>query len=57
MDVAEVLDRGRRFDLVAVRAELEAVTIDGVRELAETILRPDRMAAALCGPEGTELPG
>jgi predicted Zn-dependent peptidase len=57
MDVAEVLDRGRRFDLGRVREELEAVTIEGVRELAETILRPDRMAAALCGPEGAELPG
>ncbi len=57
MDVAEVLDRGRRFDLATVRAEIEAVTIDDVRALAETILRPDRMAAALCGPEGCELPG
>ena len=57
MDVAEVLDRGRRFDLDTVRAELDAVTIDHVRELAESILRPDRMAAALCGPEGTTLPG
>jgi len=57
MDVAEVLDRGRRFDLEHLRAELDAVTIDGVRELAESVLRPDRMAAALCGPEGTELPG
>jgi len=57
MDVAEVLDRGRRFDLAAVRAELEAVTIDDVRELAESILHPDRMAAALCGPEGAGLPG
>ena len=57
MDVGEVLDRGRRFDLDHVRAELDAVTIDGVRELAENILVPDRMAAALCGPEGCELPG
>ena len=57
MDAAEVLDRGRRFDLEHVRAELDSVTIDGVRELAESILVPDRMAAALCGPEGCELPG
>jgi predicted Zn-dependent peptidase len=57
MDVAEVLDRGRRFDLATVRAELEAVTVDDVRDLAAAILRPDRMAAALCGPEGAELPG
>lgn len=57
MDVSEILDRGRRFDLETVRAELEAVTIESVRELAESILAPDRMAAALCGPEGCELPG
>lgn len=56
LDVAEVLERGRRFDLGTVRAELEAVTLDDVRSLAESILRPDRMAAALCGPKGTELP-
>jgi len=57
MDVAEVLDRGRRFDLGAVREELEAVTYEGVRSLAGTIMCPDRMAAALCGPKGAELPG
>lgn len=57
MDVSEVLDRGRRFDLSTVRSELEAVTIEDVRVLAEDILRPDHMAAALCGPDGTELPG
>jgi predicted Zn-dependent peptidase len=57
MDVAEMVDRGRRFDLATVRSELESVTVDEVRELAVSILRPDRMAAALCGPEGTELPG
>jgi predicted Zn-dependent peptidase len=57
MDVAEILDRGRRFDLEEVRIELESVTLDEVRELAAAILRPDRMAAALCGPEGVELPG
>jgi len=57
MDVTEVLDHGRRFDLGAVRAELETVTIDDVRGLAESILRLDRMAAALCGPNGAELPG
>jgi len=57
MDVAEVLDRGRRFDAATVRTELENVTVDEVRALAAEILRPDRMAAALCGPEGVELPG
>ena len=57
MDVAEVLDRGRRFDLATITAELGAVTTDEVRDLARSILRPDHMAAAVCGPEGTELPG
>jgi predicted Zn-dependent peptidase len=57
MDVAEMMDRGRRFDLPTVRAELDSVTGDEVRSLARSILRPDRMAAALCGPEGVELPG
>lgn len=57
MDVSEVLDRGRRFELETVRGELEAVTLGDVRALADTVLRPDRMAAALCGPEGAELPG
>ena len=57
MDVAEVLDRGRRFDLATIRTELEAVTTDEVREFAQSILRPERMAAAVCGPKGTELPG
>jgi predicted Zn-dependent peptidase len=57
MDIAEVLDRGRRFDLAAVRAELESISIDEVRDLAGSILRTDRMAAALCGPKGVVLPG
>ena len=57
MDVAEVLDRGHRFDLDEARAELETVTLDEVRDLAGTILRPDRMAAAICGPDDVELPG
>jgi len=57
MDVSEVLERGRRFDLDTVRAELEDVTIDDVRELAGSILRPNQMAAARCGPKGSELPG
>jgi predicted Zn-dependent peptidase len=57
MDVSELLDRNRRFDLETVRRELEAVTVDEVRDLAARVLRPDRLAAALCGPDGVELPG
>jgi predicted Zn-dependent peptidase len=57
MDVAEVLDRGRRFDLATIKTELGSVTTDEVRDLAQSILRPEHMAAAVCGPEGTELPG
>jgi len=55
MDVAEVLERGRRFDLEVAAAEISNVTVAKVRALAETLLRPERMAAAVCGPEGLEI--
>jgi predicted Zn-dependent peptidase len=55
MDVAEVLDRGRRFDPEQAIHEMEAVSVDRVRRLAQDLLRPDRMAAAVCGPEGLEV--
>jgi predicted Zn-dependent peptidase len=54
LDVAEVLDRSRRFDPELVRQEISAVTIDGVRDLAARLLRPERMAVAICGPQGLE---
>jgi len=52
MDVAETLDLGRRFDLEVTAAEVEAVTAGAVRELARRMLKPDRMASAIGGPEG-----
>lgn len=52
LDVGEVLERGRRFDPVVACRELEAVTRDDVRRLAAAILRTDRRASAVCGPEG-----
>ena len=52
MDVAELLDRKRRFDPERARDEIFAVTTSQVRELAAELLRPDRMATAVCGPEG-----
>jgi predicted Zn-dependent peptidase len=52
LDVGEVLDRGRRFDASAARREFEKVTAEEVRRLAAEILRPERMASAICGPEG-----
>ena len=52
LDVGEVLDRGRRFDLEATRAELEAVTADTVADVAMQVLRLDRMASAVCSPAG-----
>ncbi len=52
MDVAELLERGRRFDPEATAAELEGVTTREVRDLARRLLRGDRMAMAVCGPEG-----
>jgi predicted Zn-dependent peptidase len=55
MDVAEVLERGRRFDLEVTEAEIGAVTVEEVRELAADLLRPERMAAAVCGPKDLSL--
>lgn len=52
LDVGELLERGRRFDPDTARGELRAVTPAQVRGLAAEILRPERMASAVCGPEG-----
>ncbi len=52
MDVAELLDRNRRFDPERTRDEILAVTTVQVRHAAAGLLRPERMAAAVCGPEG-----
>ena len=52
MDVAEVLDRGRRFDPARTLEAIHGVTTDQVRELAGELLRSERMAAAVCGPNG-----
>jgi predicted Zn-dependent peptidase len=52
MDVAETLERGRRFDPDLVAAEISTVTTAQVRELAARLLRPDNMASAIGGPEG-----
>jgi predicted Zn-dependent peptidase len=50
LEVAETLNRGRRFDRDAAVAELEAVTPDEVRAQARTTLRQDLVATAVCGP-------
>jgi predicted Zn-dependent peptidase len=55
LDVGEVLERGRRFDPEIARRELAAVTIDDVRKMAERVLRLDRMASAVSGPEGSAI--
>jgi predicted Zn-dependent peptidase len=52
LDVGDVLERGRRFDRDTTCRELAAVTVDQVRQLAAEIVRPERMASAVCGPEG-----
>ncbi len=51
LDVAELLEHGRRFDLELARQEIEQVSTDQVRELAHQLLRPETMAFAVCGPE------
>jgi predicted Zn-dependent peptidase len=55
MDVAERLERGRRFDPEVVAGEVSAVTAGDVRALADDLLRLDKMATAVCGPEGLEI--
>jgi|APFre7841882724_1041349.scaffolds.fasta_scaffold03711_5 predicted Zn-dependent peptidase len=55
MDVAEVLDRGRRFDTEVARNEIAAVTPKQVQRIAADMLRPERMATALCGPDGVSV--
>jgi predicted Zn-dependent peptidase len=55
MDVAELLERGRRFDPEVAADEISAVTVSQVRALADQLLQPERMAAAVCGPEGLEI--
>jgi predicted Zn-dependent peptidase len=52
MDVSEVLERGRRFDPEQTLELIRAVTPDRVRALAADLLRPDRSASAVCGPDG-----
>lgn len=50
LDVAEVLDRGRRFSVDQVVGEIQAITPDQVRSIAADVLRVERMASATCGP-------
>lgn len=51
LDVAEVLERGCRFDLDSVVNEIRSITPEQVREVARDILKPETMASAVCGPE------
>jgi predicted Zn-dependent peptidase len=55
LDVGEVLERGRRFDPERARTELKNVSLEDVRTIAEQVLRQDRMASAVCGPEGVAI--
>jgi predicted Zn-dependent peptidase len=54
----EFLSRGRRFDAARLIAELNAVSLARVRELARRLVRLDQIAGALCGPaDDIPLPG
>lgn len=53
LDVAEVLERGRRFNIDDIVNEIRSITPEQVREVAKTILKPEKMASAVCGPEGS----
>jgi predicted Zn-dependent peptidase len=48
----EFLARGRRFDAAELRREIEAVSLDRVKELAREVVRMDALAGAVCGPRG-----
>jgi predicted Zn-dependent peptidase len=52
MDVSEVLERGRRFDPERTLEWILGVTTERVRAMAGELLRRDRMASAVCGPDG-----
>ncbi|MGD9253556.1 MAG: pitrilysin family protein [Holophagae bacterium] len=52
LDVGEFLDRGRRFEPRRAVSELEQVSLGQVQALAEEILVSERMASAICAPEG-----
>lgn len=55
LDVSELLQRGRPFELEAAVSETMAVTLDEVRAVAERHLRLEGMASAICGPENVAL--
>ena len=48
LDIGEILERNRRFDLQAVQAELDAVDLDRLLDAAREFLRPEIMASAIC---------
>ena len=52
LDVGEFLDRDRRFEPRRAVSELEGVSLAQVQSLAEEILVPERMASAVCAPQG-----
>jgi len=52
LEVAEILERGCRFDYEQAVEQVVDVTLDSVRDLAAQLLQLDRMAMATCGPEG-----
>ncbi|MCG6964812.1 MAG: insulinase family protein [Acidobacteria bacterium] len=52
LEAAEVLELGRPFDLERVIGEIRTVSPPAVREAARTVLRPERTASAVCGPQG-----
>jgi len=51
LDVSDLLQRGRPFDLEAAVKETVAVTVEEVQTLAKRVLHQETMASAMCGPE------
>ncbi len=52
LEAAWLVERGRPMSLTEAESELRRVCRDDVVQLARTVLRPERAAVAVCGPEG-----
>ena len=51
LEISELLERNRRFDLEVVRSELERVSLDDVCRLGARCLGTGQPASAVCAPE------
>jgi len=52
LEVSELLERGRSFDLDRIAAEIDSIERDQVARMARRVLDVDRVASAVAAPEG-----